>query len=71
MNISDKIIKDNKELIRILADIDYPADIQRNYLRIARRQIRELDPNAESKALPVQDEVIAWEKRLIQRNNHW
>lgn len=63
----DKLLDDNKELIRIIGTALYPAIKQLELLQEAREEIRnmKLEERA-SYELKVQEKAIAWEKSLIK-----
>ena len=56
--MSDKIIEDNKELIRIIGNLLYPAKIQYEFLQKAREEIKTMDRGRKSYALKVQEEAL-------------
>ena len=68
--VDERMIEDNRELLRIIASVLYPADIQRYFLQKARKEIRNMGmEDRESFAFKVQKEAIAWEKEYLSRNN--
>lgn len=64
----NKLLDDNKELIRIIGTALYPAPKQLELLQKALEEIRnrELEEGA-SRELEVQGEAIAWEKSLLSK----
>ena len=60
--MSDKIIEDNKELIRIIGNLLYPAKIQYEFLQKAKEEIKTMDRGRKSYALKVQKEALKWEE---------
>lgn len=60
--MSDKIIEDNKELIRIIGNLLYPAKIQYEFLQKAKEEIKTMDRGRKSYALKVQEEALKWEE---------
>ena len=68
--VDERMIEDNRELLRIIASALYPAHIQRYFLRKARKEIRNMSmEDRESFAFKVQKEAIEWEKEYLSRNN--
>ncbi len=65
-----RLIEDNRELIRIIADALYPAIEQLKLYREARKEIRSMKlERRTSYELKVQEKAIAWEKEYLSRNN--
>ena len=65
-----RLIEDNRELIRILANALYPAIEQLKLYQKAREEIRNMKlEERTSYELKVQEEAIAWEKEYISRKN--
>ena len=65
-----RLIEDNRELLRIIASALYPAHIQRDFLREARKEIKDMGTkNKDSFAFKVQEKAIEWEKEYISRNS--
>ena len=65
----DKLLNDNKELIRIIGTALYPAIKQLELLQEAREEIRNMkleEKERTSYELKVQEKAIAWEKSLIK-----
>lgn len=63
----DKLLNDNKELIRIIGTALYPAIKQLELLQEAREEIRNMkSEERNSYELKVQEKAIAWEKSLIK-----
>lgn len=63
----DKLLDDNKELIRIIGTALYPARKQLELLQEARKEIRNIKLEGRtSYELKVQEKAIAWEKSLIK-----
>ena len=63
----DKLLNDNKELIRIIGTALYPAIKQLELLQEAREEIRTMKSEERtSYKLKVQEKAIAWEKSLIK-----
>jgi hypothetical protein len=63
----DKLLDDNKELIRIIGTALYPAIKQLELLQEAREEIRNMKlEERTSYELKVQEKAIAWEKSLIK-----
>jgi hypothetical protein len=63
----DKLLNDNKELIRIIGTALYPAIKQLELLQEAREEIRNMKlEERNSYELKVQEKAIAWEKSLIK-----
>lgn len=63
----DKLLNDNKELIRIIGTALYPAIKQLELLQEAREEIRNMKSEERtSYKLKVQEKAIAWEKSLIK-----
>lgn len=63
----DKLLDDNKELIRIIGTALYPAIKQLELLQEAREEIRNMKLEGRtSYELKVQEKAIAWEKSLIK-----
>ena len=66
----DKLLDDNKELIRIIGTALYPAIKQLELLQEAREEIRNMKlEERTSYELKVQEEAIAWEKEYLSRKN--
>ena len=64
-----RLIEDNRELIRIIANALYPAEIQLVFYLKARNEIKNMSiEDRESFALKVQEEAIAWEESFLSRN---
>ncbi len=64
----NKLLDDNKELIRIIGTALYPAIKQLELLEKAREEIRNREPKeGASRELKVQGEAIAWEKSLLSK----
>ena len=62
-----RLIEDNRELIRILANALYPAIEQLKLYQKAREEIRNMKlEERTSYELKVQEKAIAWEKSLIK-----
>ena len=55
-----RLIEDNRELIRIIADALYPARKEIRNMKLEKRTSYELK---------VQEKAIAWEKEYLSRNN--
>ena len=65
----DKLLDDNKELIRIIGTALYPAIKQLELLQEAREEIRNMKLEGRtSYELKVQEKAIAWEKSLLSKN---
>lgn len=65
-----RLIEDNRELIRIIADALYPAIEQLKLYREARKEIRSMKlERRTSYELKVQEKAIAWEKEYLSRKN--
>lgn len=65
-----RLIEDNRELIRIIADALYPAIEQLKFYQEARKEIRNMKlEKRTSYELKVQEKAIAWEKEYLSRNN--
>ncbi|MBF1015451.1 MAG: hypothetical protein HXK96_01365 [Candidatus Nanogingivalaceae bacterium] len=65
-----RLIEDNRELIRIIADALYPAIEQLKFYQEARKEIRNIKlEKRTSYELKVQEKAIAWEKEYLSRNN--
>ena len=63
----DKLLDDNKELIRIIGTALYPAIKQLELLQEAREEIRNMKLEGRtSYELKVQEKAIDWEKSLIK-----
>ena len=63
----DKLLNDNKELIRIIGTALYPAIKQLELLQEAQEEIRNMKlEERNSYELKVQEKAIAWEKSLIK-----
>ena len=63
----NKLLDDNKELIRIIGTALYPAIKQLELLQEAREEIRTMKSEERtSYKLKVQEKAIAWEKSLIK-----
>ena len=63
----NKLLDDNKELIRIIGTALYPAIKQLELLQEAREEIRNMKSEERtSYKLKVQEKAIAWEKSLIK-----
>ena len=63
----NKLLDDNKELIRIIGTALYPAIKQLELLQEAREEIRNMKlKRRTSYELKVQEKAIAWEKSLIK-----
>lgn len=63
----NKLLNDNKELIRIIGTALYPAIKQLELLQEAREEIRNMKSEERtSYKLKVQEKAIAWEKSLIK-----
>lgn len=57
------IVEDNKELIRIIGDAKYPAEIQYKFLLKAMKEINTTKlEERDSYALEVQKEALEWER---------
>ncbi len=68
--VNERMIEDNRELLRIIASALYPAHIQRDFLREARKEIKDMGTgNKDSFAFKVQEKAIEWEKEYISRNS--
>lgn len=64
-----RLVEDNRELIRILANALYPAIEQLKLYQKAREEIRNMKlEERTSYELKVQEEAIAWEKSLLSSN---
>ncbi len=64
----NKLLDDNKELIRIIGTALYPAIKQLELLQEAREEIRNMKlKRRTSYELKVQEKAIAWEKSLLSR----
>lgn len=65
-----RLIEDNRELIRIIADALYPAIEQLKLYREARKEIRSMKlERRTSYELKVQEKAIAWKKEYLSRKN--
>ena len=65
-----RLIEDNRELIRIIADALYPAIEQLKFYQEARKEIRSMKlEERTSYELKVQEKAIAWEKEYLSRNS--
>ena len=65
-----RLIEDNRELIRIIADALYPAIEQLKFYQEARKEIRNMKlEKRTSYELKVQEKAIAWEKEYLSRKN--
>lgn len=65
-----RLIEDNRELIRIIADALYPAIEQLKFYQEARKEIRSMRlEKRTSYELKVQKKAIAWEKEYLSRKN--
>ena len=65
----NKLLDDNKELIRIIGTALYPAIKQLELLQEAREEIRNMKlEERNSYELKVQEKAIAWEKSLLSKN---
>ena len=65
-----RLIEDNRELIRIIANALYPAIEQLKLYREARKEIRSMKlEERTSYELKVQEKAIAWEKEYLSRKN--
>ena len=65
-----RLIEDNRELIRIIADALYPAIEQLKFYQEARKEIRIMKLEIRtSYELKVQKKAIAWEKEYLSRKN--
>ena len=65
-----RLIEDNRELIRIIANALYPAIEQLTLYQEARKEIRSLSVEERtSYELKVQEKAIAWEKEYLSRKN--
>ena len=65
-----RLIEDNRELIRIIADALYPAIEQLKFYQEARKEIRSMRlEKRTSYELKVQEKAIAWEKVYLSRKN--
>ena len=65
-----RLIEDNRELIRIIADALYPAIEQLKLYQEARKEIRSMKlEERTSYELKVQEKAIAWEKEYLSRKN--
>mgnify|MGYP000936306042 CR=1 FL=1 len=63
-----RLIEDNRELIRIIADALYPAIEQLKFYQEARKEIRNMKlEKRTSYELKVQEKAIAWEKEYLSR----
>lgn len=65
----NKLLDDNKELIRIIGTALYPAIKQLELLQEAQEEIRNMkleEKERTSYELKVQEKAIAWEKSLIK-----
>lgn len=63
----NKLLDDNKELIRIIGTALYPAIKQLELLQEAQEEIRNMElEERTSYELKVQEKAIAWEKSLIK-----
>ncbi|QTI96109.1 MAG: hypothetical protein HXK95_002455 [Candidatus Nanogingivalaceae bacterium] len=63
----NKLLDDNKELIRIIGTALYPAIKQLELLQEAQEEIRNMKlEERTSYELKVQEKAIAWEKSLIK-----
>ena len=63
----DKLLDDNKELIRIIGTALYPAIEQLKLYQEALKEIRNMKlEERTSYELKVQEKAIAWEKSLIK-----
>ena len=64
---NDRLLDDNKELIRIIGTALYPARKQLELLQEARKEIRNMKfEERTSYELKVQEKAIEWEKSLIR-----
>ena len=65
-----RLIEDNRELIRIIADALYPAIEQLKFYQEARKEIRSMKLEIRtSYELKVQKKAIALEKEYLSRKN--
>ena len=65
-----RLIEDNRELIRIIANALYPAIEQLKLYQEARKEIRSMKlEKRTSYELKVQEKAIAWEKEYLSRKN--
>ena len=66
----NKLLDDNKELIRIIGTALYPAIGQLKLYQEARKEIRSMKlEKRTSYELKVQEKAIAWEKEYLSRKN--
>ena len=64
-----RLIEDNRELIRIIGTVLYPAIEQLKLYQEARKEIRSMKfEGRTSYELKTQEKVIAWEKSLLSKN---
>ena len=69
--VNKRMMEDNKELLRIIASALYPAHIQRDFLREARNEIKNMSTkNRESFAFKVQEKAIEWEKEYTTMKSY-
>ena len=69
--VNERMIEDNRELLRIIASALYPAHIQRDFLREARNEIKNMSTeNRESFAFKVQEKAIEWEKEYTTMKSY-
>ena len=69
--VNKRMMEDNKELLRIIASALYPAHIQRDFLREARNEIKNMSTeNQESFAFKVQEKAIEWEKEYTTMKSY-
>ena len=69
--VNKRMMEDNKELLRIIASALYPAHIQRDFLREARNEIKNMGTeNRESFAFKVQEKAIEWEKEYTTMKSY-
>ena len=69
--VNKRMMEDNKELLRIIASALYPAHIQRDFLREARNEIKNMSiENRESFAFKVQEKAIEWEKEYTTMKSY-
>lgn len=65
-----RLIEDNRELIRIIANALYPAIEQLKLYQEARKEIRSMKlEKRTSYELKVQEKAIAWEKEYLSKKN--
>ena len=65
-----RLIEDNRELIRIIADALYPAIGQLKLYQEALKEIRSMKfEGRTSYELKTQEKAIAWEKEYLSRKN--